>query len=113
MYIMLHNFTVDLVVLPYPSVLLHNNQLYSQAPPHCNNQDIMQQMPTEGRLFREVDGTWRQIMAACVAAPKALEVGVEVNVSPDKKNMLYWSHKLMRNRDYGIMGSLKFWDEQT
>lgn len=35
----------------------------------------MQQMPTEGRLFREVDGTWRQIMAACVAAPKALEVG--------------------------------------
>ena len=30
-------------------------------------------MPTEGRLFREVDGTWRTIMAACVAEPKALE----------------------------------------
>eukprot|EP00438_Fugacium_kawagutii_P006801 Skav218529 [mRNA] locus=scaffold2478:308834:319936:- [translate_table: standard] len=35
--------------------------------------DIMQQMPTEGRLFREVDGTWREIMASCVSAPKALE----------------------------------------
>eukprot|EP00435_Cladocopium_sp_Y103_P015241 s2361_g3.t1 len=42
--------------------------------PIFSSEDIMQQMPTEGRLFREVDGTWRQIMAACVAAPKALEV---------------------------------------
>lgn len=41
--------------------------------PAPQRQDIMQQMPTEGRLFREVDGTWREIMASCVAAPKALE----------------------------------------
>ncbi|CAK9071075.1 unnamed protein product [Durusdinium trenchii] len=42
--------------------------------PIFSSEDIMQQMPTEGRLFREVDGTWRQIMGSCVAAPKALEV---------------------------------------
>ena len=42
--------------------------------PIFSSEDIMQQMPTEGRLFREVDGTWRDIMARSTADPKALVV---------------------------------------
>jgi len=42
--------------------------------PIFSSEDIMQQMPTEGRLFREVDGTWRTIMSGCVNGPEALKV---------------------------------------
>ena len=59
----------------------------------------MQQMPTEGRLFREVDGTWRQIMAACVAAPKALEVGRR-STSGAIMRPRWWDAKLMKLSHY-------------
>jgi dynein heavy chain len=40
--------------------------------PIFSSDDIMQQMPTEGKLFREVDATWRAIMERCLQASAAL-----------------------------------------
>jgi len=42
--------------------------------PIFSSDDIMQQMPTEGKLFREVDATWREIMARSKEAPEALKL---------------------------------------
>jgi len=42
--------------------------------PIFSSDDIMHQMPTEGALFREVDKTWKEIMAKCVAEPASLVV---------------------------------------
>jgi len=42
--------------------------------PIFSSEDIMQQMPTEGRLFRDVDGAWRRIMETCKASPASLTV---------------------------------------
>ena len=36
------------------------------------SEDILQQMPNEGRKFRAVDATWRRIMAAVRKAPEVL-----------------------------------------
>eukprot|EP00931_Biecheleriopsis_adriatica_P059471 TRINITY_DN3558_c0_g2_i1.p1 TRINITY_DN3558_c0_g2~~TRINITY_DN3558_c0_g2_i1.p1 ORF type:complete len:4446 (+),score=1220.06 TRINITY_DN3558_c0_g2_i1:273-13340(+) len=47
--------------------------------PIFSSEDIMQQMPTEGRLFREVDASWRDLMAKSVAEPNALVVFKQEN----------------------------------
>ena len=38
--------------------------------PIFSSEDIMQQMPEEGRLFQVVDKNWREIMRHCVKDPK-------------------------------------------
>ncbi|KAK1801742.1 hypothetical protein P4O66_022373 [Electrophorus voltai] len=40
--------------------------------PIFSSQDIMQQMPEEGRLFQMVDRTWREVMRHCVKDSKVL-----------------------------------------
>uniref|UniRef100_A0A8C5ATC2 Dynein, axonemal, heavy chain 12 n=1 Tax=Gadus morhua TaxID=8049 RepID=A0A8C5ATC2_GADMO len=40
--------------------------------PIFSSEDIMQQMPEEGRLFQVVDKNWREIMRHCVKDPKIL-----------------------------------------
>ncbi|XP_054243607.1 dynein axonemal heavy chain 12 [Indicator indicator] len=42
--------------------------------PILSSEDIMQQVPEEGRLFQTVDRQWRDIMKACVEDPKVLVV---------------------------------------
>lgn len=41
--------------------------------PIFSSEDIMRQMPTEARNFREVDKDWRVIMAATMKNPDVLE----------------------------------------
>uniref|UniRef100_A0A8C9V3D7 Dynein axonemal heavy chain 12 n=1 Tax=Scleropages formosus TaxID=113540 RepID=A0A8C9V3D7_SCLFO len=40
--------------------------------PIFSSEDIMQQMPEEGRLFQSVDKHWREVMRHCVKDPKVL-----------------------------------------
>ena len=40
--------------------------------PIFSSEDIMQQMPVEGRRFKTVDETWRALVCGAVAGPKAL-----------------------------------------
>ena len=40
--------------------------------PIFGSEDILQQMPNEGRKFRAVDATWRRIMSAVQKAPEVL-----------------------------------------
>ena len=43
--------------------------------PIFGSEDIMRQMPTEGRRFAAVDGMWRKVMKGAHASPEALRVG--------------------------------------
>ncbi|KAB7496626.1 Dynein heavy chain 3, axonemal [Armadillidium nasatum] len=49
--------------------------------PIFSSEDIMKQMPVEGRKFSRVDSTWRDIMSVAVVDPRAL-------VATDQPNML-------------------------
>ena len=40
----------------------------------------MKQMPVEGRKFTRVDATWREMMAAAVADPRALVATAQPNM---------------------------------
>lgn len=40
--------------------------------PIFGSEDILQQMPNEGRKFRAVDATWRRVMTAVRKAPEVL-----------------------------------------
>ncbi|XP_027026371.2 dynein axonemal heavy chain 12 [Tachysurus fulvidraco] len=41
--------------------------------PIFSSQDIMQQMPEEGRLFQIVDRNWKEVMRHCVKDPRVLQ----------------------------------------
>lgn len=38
--------------------------------PIFSSQDIMQQIPEEGRLFQTVDRNWKEVMRHCIKDPK-------------------------------------------
>ena len=42
--------------------------------PIFGSEDIMRQMPSEGRKFERVDALWRRIMACVVAYPRVMDV---------------------------------------
>jgi len=42
--------------------------------PIFGSDDIMQQMPTEGRAFKAVDATWRDVMKAALSVSSALQI---------------------------------------
>ncbi|XP_059095302.1 dynein axonemal heavy chain 3-like [Tigriopus californicus] len=51
--------------------------------PIFNSEDIMKQMPTEGRKFNKVDRIWRNIMAKTVADPRVLQATSQPNMLPN------------------------------
>eukprot|EP00095_Tigriopus_kingsejongensis_P002576 maker-scaffold274_size229011-snap-gene-1.23 protein:Tk02576 transcript:maker-scaffold274_size229011-snap-gene-1.23-mRNA-1 annotation:"hypothetical protein LOTGIDRAFT_210054" len=48
--------------------------------PIFNSEDIMKQMPIEGRKFNKVDRIWRNIMAKTVADPRVLQATSQPNM---------------------------------
>ena len=48
--------------------------------PIFNSEDIMKQMPVEGRKFNKVDRIWRNIMAKTVADPRVLNATNQPNM---------------------------------
>ena len=48
--------------------------------PIFNSEDIMKQMPVEGRKFNKVDRIWRNIMAKTVADPRVLNATSQPNM---------------------------------
>ncbi len=48
--------------------------------PIFNSEDIMKQMPVEGRKFNKVDRIWRNIMAKTVADPRVLKATSQPNM---------------------------------
>ncbi len=48
--------------------------------PIFNSEDIMKQMPVEGRKFNKVDRIWRNIMAKTVADPRVLKATAQPNM---------------------------------
>ena len=42
--------------------------------PIFGSEDIMQQMPTEGRIFKVVDATWRSIMTVAFNCNSAMQI---------------------------------------
>lgn len=48
--------------------------------PIFNSEDIMKQMPVEGRKFNKVDRIWRNIMAKTVADPRVLQATNQPNM---------------------------------
>ena len=48
--------------------------------PIFNSEDIMKQMPVEGRKFNKVDRIWRNIMAKTVADPHVLQATNQPNM---------------------------------
>lgn len=55
-------------------VWLKVQSVWLYLEPIFSSDDIMQQMPVEGSLFREVDADWRKIMSHTKADPDALKV---------------------------------------
>lgn len=51
---------------------LNTSQGWLYLEPIFGSEDILQQMPNEGRKFRAVDATWRRIMTAVRKAPEVL-----------------------------------------
>ncbi|XP_069947362.1 dynein axonemal heavy chain 3-like [Cherax quadricarinatus] len=50
--------------------------------PIFSSEDIMKQMPVEGRKFTRVDATWRQLMGTAVKDPHALVATEQANMLP-------------------------------
>ena len=55
--------------------------------PVFSSEDIMRQMPTEGRRFQAVDGVFKSIMAYVIKTPVVLEVAADY-ASPKEKQLL-------------------------
>jgi dynein heavy chain len=66
--------------------------------PIFTSEDIMAQMPTEGKKFRSVDKTWRDIMAATAENPKILAVAK----IPGMLNRLNESNVLLEEIQKGL-----------
>ncbi|XP_068605783.1 dynein axonemal heavy chain 12-like [Brachionichthys hirsutus] len=63
-----------------------------------SSEDIMQQIPEEGRLFKIVDATWRDIMGRCARDSRVLEVTAQ----PDLLEKLQSSNHQLDTIDKGL-----------
>jgi dynein heavy chain len=52
-------------------------QQWLYLEPIFGSEDIMQQMPTEGRRFKAVDTSWRKIIEKLIKNPEVLVVGTD------------------------------------
>uniref|UniRef100_A0A8C3KVW3 Dynein axonemal heavy chain 12 n=1 Tax=Calidris pygmaea TaxID=425635 RepID=A0A8C3KVW3_9CHAR len=64
--------------------------------PIFSSEDIMQQMPEEGRLFQTVDRHWRDVMKYCVKDPKVLVATSLVGLLEKLQNCNELLDKIMR-----------------
>ena len=55
-------------------VWLQVQQVWMALEPVFSSEDIIQQMPKEGRIFRQVDKMWEKLMGRIAANPAALAV---------------------------------------
>jgi dynein heavy chain len=49
-------------------------QVWMSLEPVFSSEDIINQMPLEGRLFKDVNNTWHKLMERVTANPAALTV---------------------------------------
>ncbi|KAL3685151.1 hypothetical protein R1sor_003173 [Riccia sorocarpa] len=55
-------------------------QAWMYLEPTFTSEDIMQQMPVEGRRFRAIDASWRKIMEKLVKNPEVLIAGADAEL---------------------------------
>ncbi|XP_028312358.1 dynein heavy chain 12, axonemal [Gouania willdenowi] len=71
--------------------------------PIFSSQDIMQQIPEEGKLFQTVEKTWKEVMKHCVQDPKVLQA----TALPGLLEKLRYSNKLLENIMKGLNAYLE------
>jgi dynein heavy chain len=66
--------------------------------PIFTSEDIMQQMPVEGRRFKAVDASWRKIMDKLIKNPEVLIVGADEELLKTFQD----NNKLLDNVNKGL-----------